>query len=83
MNLMVCCVTSAAGSAEAARSIRQNHMLRCTSIYISITQCGLTEAQKFIKALTTELQLGIQKNWQRDTKRDIEFDFRFPNWSEC
>jgi hypothetical protein len=31
MNLMVCCVTSAAGSAEAARSTRQNHMLRCTS----------------------------------------------------
>ena len=28
---MVCCVTSAAGSAEAARSTRQNHMLRCTS----------------------------------------------------
>ena len=27
---MVCCVTSAAGSAEAARSTRQNHMLRCT-----------------------------------------------------
>jgi hypothetical protein len=26
-------------------------------MYISITECGLTEAQKFIKALTTELQL--------------------------
>ncbi len=26
-------------------------------MYISITECGLTEAQEFIKALTTELQL--------------------------
>src|SRR5262245_14589106 len=32
MILMVCCVTSAAGCAEAARSTRQNHMLRCTRL---------------------------------------------------
>jgi hypothetical protein len=32
---MVCCVTSAAGSAEAARSTRQNHMLRCTSRFLN------------------------------------------------
>jgi hypothetical protein len=30
--------------------------IEATSIYISITECGLTEAQEFIKALTTELQ---------------------------
>ena len=34
---MVCCVTSAAGSAEAARSTRQNHMLRCTSVFSGLT----------------------------------------------
>ena len=68
---------------KIVRAIAAGDRIGATSMYISITQCGLTEAQKFIKALTTELQLGIQKNWQRDTKRDIEFDFRFPNWSEC
>ena len=46
-------------------------------MYISITECGLTEAQKFIKALTTELELGILRNSQRDNKRDIGFDFGF------
>jgi hypothetical protein len=30
--------------------------IEATSIYISITECGLTKAQEFIKARTTELQ---------------------------
>ncbi len=30
--------------------------IEATNIYISITECGLTEAQQFIGALTAELQ---------------------------
>ena len=38
--------------------------------YISITECGLTEAQKFIKALTTELELGNPEKFaKRQQKR--------------
>ena len=48
--------------------------------YISITECGLTEAQKFIKALTTELELGNPEKFaKRQQKRPIGFDFGFPN----
>jgi hypothetical protein len=39
-------------------------------MYISITECGLTEAQKFIKALTTELQAENPENFaQKQPKR--------------
>ena len=40
------------------------------SIDISITECGLTEAQEFIKALTTELQLeNPEKFAKKEQKR--------------
>jgi hypothetical protein len=38
------------------RAIASSDRIGETSMYISITECGLTEAQKFIKTLTTELQ---------------------------
>jgi hypothetical protein len=38
------------------------------------TECGLTEAQKFIKALTTELGLENPEKFAKKNKRDIEFD---------
>ena len=39
-------------------------------MYISITECGLTEAQEFIKTLTTELQLeNPEKFAKKEQKR--------------
>jgi hypothetical protein len=52
-------------------------------MYISISECGLSQAQKFIKALTTELELDNPEKFGRGNKRDIGFDFGFPNWSQC
>ena len=43
---------------KIVRAIAAGDRIGATSLYISITECGLTEAQKFIKALTTELELG-------------------------
>ena len=53
-------------------------------MYISITQCGLTEAeaQKFIKALTTELQLGNPEKLAKRQQKRHRIRFGFPNWSE-
>jgi len=52
------------------RAIAAGDRIGATSMYISITECGLTEAQKFIKALTTELELGNpEKFTQRQQKR--------------
>ena len=38
------------------RAIIEGDRIEATSMYISITECGLTEAQQFIKARTLELQ---------------------------
>jgi hypothetical protein len=43
---------------KIVRAITAGDRIGATSMYISITECGLTEAQNFIKALTTELELG-------------------------
>ena len=37
---------------KIVRAIAAGDRIGATSLYISITECGLTEAQKFIKALT-------------------------------
>jgi hypothetical protein len=49
-------------------AIAAGDRIGATSMYISITECGLTEAQEFIKARTTELQgerqeVGGQAAW--------------------
>ena len=41
---------------KIGRAIAAGNRIGATSMYISITECDLTEAQQFIKALTTELQ---------------------------
>jgi hypothetical protein len=41
---------------KIARAILDGDRIEATSMYISITECGLTEAQQFIKARTVELQ---------------------------
>ena len=40
-----------------------------TSMYISITECDLTEAQQFIKTLTTELQSENPEKFALQLKR--------------
>ena len=62
---------------KIVRAIAAGDRIGAISMYISITECGLTEAQKFIKALTTELELGIRRNSQKGDTRDIRFDFGF------
>jgi hypothetical protein len=55
---------------KIGRTIVAGDRIGATSMYISITECGLTEAQKFIKALTTELQAENPENFaQKQSKR--------------
>jgi hypothetical protein len=55
---------------KIVRAIAAGDRIRATSTYISITECDLTEAQKFIKALTTELGLeNPEKFAKRQQKR--------------
>ena len=41
---------------KIVRAIAGGDRIRATSMYLSITECGLTEAHEFIRARTTELQ---------------------------
>jgi hypothetical protein len=51
-------------------AIAAGDRIGATSMYISITECGLTEAQEFIKARTTELQAeNPEKFAQKQQKR--------------
>jgi hypothetical protein len=55
---------------KMVRAVAGGDRIRATSMYISITECGLTEAQKFIKSLTTELELGNPEKFaKRQQKR--------------
>ena len=55
---------------KIVRAIAGGDRIGATSMYISITECGLTEAQEFIKALTTELQLeNPEKFAKKEPKR--------------
>jgi hypothetical protein len=54
---------------KIVRAIAAGDRIGATSMYISITQRGLTEAQKFIKALTTELQLGNPEKFAKRQQR--------------
>jgi len=52
-------------------AIAAGDRIGATSMYISITECGLTEAQEFIKARTTELQAENREKFaQKQQKRD-------------
>ena len=55
------------------RAIAAGDRIRATSMFISITQCGLTEAQNFIKALTTELQLENPEKFASEKQRRDRF----------
>jgi uncharacterized coiled-coil protein SlyX len=56
---------------EIRRAIFQSDRIEATSLYISITECGLTEAQNHIKALTEELQAKHPEQFTRKQKRKI------------
>ena len=58
---------------KIVRAIAAGNRIGAISMYISITECGLTEAQNFIKALTTELQLENPKNFASEKQKRDRF----------
>jgi hypothetical protein len=54
---------------KIVRAIAAGDRIGATSVYISITECGLTEAQKFIKTLTTELELGNPEKFAKKQQK--------------
>ena len=55
---------------KIVRAIAAGDRIGATSMCISISECGLTEAQKFIKALTTALQAENPEQFaQKQQKR--------------
>ena len=48
-----------------ARAIAAGDRIEATSIYISVTECGLTEAQAFIRTLTAEVNAKKAEKGQR------------------
>ena len=55
--------------AKIADAIFANDRVEAVSIYISITECGLTEAQDFINQFTAELTASHPENFIRKKKR--------------
>jgi hypothetical protein len=51
------------------RAIASGDRIGATSMYISRTECGLTEAQAFIKALTAELQAESPERFVQKPRR--------------
>lgn len=51
--------------AKIADAIFGNDRVEAVSIYISITRCGLTEAQDFINKLTAELTVSHPEKFER------------------
>ena len=51
------------------RAIASGDRIGAISMYISITECGLTEAQAFIKALTAELQAESPERFVQKPQR--------------
>ena len=54
---------------KIGRAIAAGNRIGAISMYISITECGLTEAQQFIKTLTTELQSENPEKFALQHKR--------------
>ena len=54
---------------KIVRAIAAGDRIGATSMYISITECGLTEAQEFIKARTAELQAENPEQFVQKPKR--------------
>ena len=58
---------------EITEAIFAGDRVEATSIYLSITECGLTEAQEFIKTLTAELKESNPQRfaWKQPKKRNF------------
>jgi len=54
--------------AKIAAAIFSNDRVEAVSIYLSITECGLTEAQDFINQLTAELTASYPEKFERKKK---------------
>ena len=54
---------------KIGHTIAVGDRIGATSMYISITECDLTEAQQFIKTLTTELQSRNPEKFAQQQKR--------------
>jgi len=52
-------------------AITDGDRIEATSMYISITECGLTEAQQFIKARTVELQTEHPEKVRKETPLEM------------
>ena len=48
-----------------ARAVFADDRIEATNLYISIAECGLTEAQNFIKEFTAELQASQPDKFAR------------------
>ena len=53
---------------KIGHAIAVGDRIGATSMYISITECDLTEAQQFIKTLTTETTIGESGEVRTATK---------------
>ena len=56
-----------------AEAIAGGDRVQGTSMYISITQCGLTEAQEFIRTLTAELRSKVQQKEEAKQAATVGF----------
>lgn len=54
---------------KVTEAIFAGDRVEATNIYISITECGLTEAQEFIRRLTAELKESKPEKFARKKAR--------------
>jgi len=54
---------------KITEAILLNDRVEATNIYISITECGLTEAQDFVKGLTAELKESSPDKFARKQRK--------------
>jgi hypothetical protein len=58
---------------KIVRAIAAGDRIGATSMYISITECGLTEAQEFIRARTTEPQAENPEKFTQKQPKETSF----------
>jgi hypothetical protein len=61
--------------AQIARAIAMDDRIEATSMYITITGCGLTEAQIFIREKTLDMQGKEPEKFVRKPKRKNYFGY--------
>jgi ribosomal protein L7/L12 len=56
-------------NAKIAAAIFAGDRVEATSIYLSLTECGLTEAQEFIRELTARLEESNPEKFSRKKRK--------------